>query len=95
MPTKTTESTAPKVEKPHRPRRVGVVVPPLATNFDKLPDSAGVPVAVFAVVASVGVSTIWARAKRDPGFPQPVRCGPKSTLFNVGDIRRLLKGGTK
>ena len=66
-------------------------------HFDDLPDDAllrekqilfpGGPIPVSR-------STWWAgvRAGR---FPQPVRLGPRTTTWRVGDIRELLRGGCK
>lgn len=61
-------------------------------HFDQLPNDATVPIKVFAVVASEGVSTLWGKAKRHADFPQPIRRGAKCTRFNVGQIRAYLSG---
>lgn len=66
-----------------------------AAHFDALPDDATVPIKVFAAVASEGVSTLWSKAKRISGFPQPIRRGTKCTRFNVGAIRAYLAGASK
>ncbi|KUY52382.1 helix-turn-helix transcriptional regulator [Burkholderia sp. RF2-non_BP3] len=29
----------------------------------------------------MGLSTLWARVKSDPGFPQPIKLGPATTVF--------------
>lgn len=79
-------------DRPKRKTRCGETIPPIVKNFDALPDGAGVPVTVFSVVAGLGVSTIWRRAKREPTFPQPRQLGRKATRFNVGEIRQLLAG---
>jgi predicted DNA-binding transcriptional regulator AlpA len=65
---------------------------PLAAHFDLLPNDATVPVKVFAAVTNEGVSTLWAKAKRNPKHPQPIRLGAKCTRFRVGDIRAYLAG---
>lgn len=63
---------------------------PDLSQFDKLPDSAMVPVKAFPVLAGIAVSTAWRRAKSEPSFPQPVRLGVKCTRFRVGDIRKFI-----
>ena len=66
-------------------------------NFDNLPDGAllrekqilypGGPVPVSR-------STWWAGV-RSGRFPQPVRLGPRTTAWRVGDIRTLLREGAQ
>jgi predicted DNA-binding transcriptional regulator AlpA len=29
----------------------------------------------------IGLSSLWAKAKSEPGFPQPVKLGPATTVF--------------
>ena len=65
---------------------------PLAAHFDQLPDGAMVPIKVLAAVTNEGISTHWAKAKRDPNHPQPIRLSAKCTRFRVGDIRAYLAG---
>ena len=84
----TTTSSAEDGRK-HRTVRVGAAVPPTATNFDQLPDSALVSVKVAAVVMGRGVSTLWAKAKSDPRWPQFRKYGAKHTATTVGEIRRF------
>ena len=60
-------------------------------DFDRLPDSAMIPVTAFAAVTSQGVSTIWRKAKLEANFPRPVRLGVRCTRFNVGAVRAYLK----
>jgi len=42
----------------------------------------------------VSRSTWWAGV-RSGRFPQPVRLGPRTTAWRVGDIRELLKAGVQ
>lgn len=39
----------------------------------------------------IGKSTLWAWAANRPGFPQPVKAGPKTTLFDLNAIDAYLK----
>lgn len=57
-------------------------------DFASLPDDAQISVKKVAVLLDAGVSTIWARVKRDE-FPRPRKFG-RSTRWNVGEIRRHL-----
>jgi predicted DNA-binding transcriptional regulator AlpA len=72
--------------------RVCAAIPPAATNFDRLPDSALVAVNTAAAVLGIGVSTAWAKAQRDPTFPQFRAYGPKCTRTTAGEIRRYIAG---
>jgi len=57
-------------------------------NFDNLADSASVRVSGAAAVCGCSVDTIWRWAK--DGRLTARKIGPKVTVFNVGEIRRLL-----
>ena len=66
-------------------------------HFDDLPDDALLREKQILFPSGpipVSRSTWWAgvRAGR---FPQPVRLGPRTTTWRVGDIRELLRGGCK
>lgn len=54
-------------------------------NFDKLPDSAKVPIEVLAARECVSVDTI-ARRVRSGILPRPEKVG-NTTRWRVGDIR--------
>ena len=56
-------------------------------NFDLLPDSAHVPAAVVAVIESCSKSTVLRRSK-DGTLPRPIKLGPNSTGWNVGQLRQ-------
>lgn len=46
----------------------------------------------------ISESTLWAWASSKPGFPQPLRCGAKTSLWDLAEIRKYLehqKAGTK
>ncbi|MFD0978217.1 helix-turn-helix transcriptional regulator [Tropicimonas aquimaris] len=66
-------------------------------TFDDLPDEALVRLnQLLYPVGPVPVarSTWWAGV-RDGRFPEPVRLGPRTTAWRVGDIRKLLHGGVQ
>jgi predicted DNA-binding transcriptional regulator AlpA len=56
-----------------------------------LPDEAQVSVQVVAQLFGAGVSTIWARVKKNE-LPTPNKYG-RSTRWRLGDIREILAGG--
>lgn len=39
----------------------------------------------------IAPSTLWLWAKTRPGFPQPLKAGPKVTLFDLAAIEVFLK----
>lgn len=66
-------------------------------NFDNLPDDALLrekQILHPAGPVPVSRSTWWAGV-RSGRFPQPVRLGPRTTAWRVGDIRELLRGGVQ
>jgi predicted DNA-binding transcriptional regulator AlpA len=42
-----------------------------------------------AAYFKIGLSTLWEWRKR-PGFPEPVKAGPRVTLFNIDEIERFI-----
>ena len=59
-------------------------------HFDRLPNSALVPVKVLAAVLGQGKSTVWRKCHEEAGFPPPVHFGPGCTRFSVGAVRAYL-----
>ena len=57
-------------------------------DFDKLPDSAGVPVQVVAALQGINAVTVWRRAKNGL-LPASQKTGG-STRWNVGALRRSM-----
>lgn len=35
---------------------------------------------------SIGISTVWNRAKNDPEFPKPFRLGARTTVWSKADL---------
>ncbi|MDE2398356.1 MAG: transcriptional regulator [Burkholderiales bacterium] len=56
-------------------------------NFDTLPNSAHVRPAVVSALDCIGSVTLWRRVRAGL-LPRPIKVGG-TTLFNVGDLRRL------
>lgn len=65
------------------------VVPEALTNFDSLPDSANVRVAVVAALAGYSKATVWRKAKAGK-LPAPRRVSDRVTVWNVGELRAFL-----
>jgi predicted DNA-binding transcriptional regulator AlpA len=56
-------------------------------NFDSLPDSAGVHVGVVGALFGASNATVW---RGGPRFPNPIKTGPKTTVWLVGELRQKL-----
>ena len=39
---------------------------------------------------SIGLSTLWYKAKHDPDFPKPVKLGPRTTVWFTADLADYL-----
>jgi predicted DNA-binding transcriptional regulator AlpA len=58
-------------------------------HFDRLPDSARVPISVVEAVTGWSRSTVWRRAK-DGTIPKPVHESPGCARWVVGHLRAKL-----
>jgi prophage regulatory protein len=38
----------------------------------------------------IGLSTFWLKSKNDPDFPQPIKLGPKTTVWVEEEIDRYM-----
>ena len=54
-----------------------------------LPEVGFVRLGMILAIIPVGKSTWWAGV-RTGRFPRPVKLGPRTTAWRVGDIRRLI-----
>lgn len=61
--------------------------------FDLLPDAAHVRLPVVAALYATSTSNVWRWVKQGL-IPQPRKLGPQTTVWNVGDLRRALAGGS-
>lgn len=64
-------------------------IPAGLKDFDLLPNSANVKVAVVAGVFGVSVPTVW-NMSRDGRLPRPRRLSVRHTAWNVGELRQTL-----
>jgi predicted DNA-binding transcriptional regulator AlpA len=65
-------------------------------NFDDLPNEALLrEKQILAPNGPVPISrSTWWAGVRSGRFPQPIRLGPRTTAWRVGDIRGLLRKGS-
>lgn len=61
-------------------------------NFDHLPNTAYVPQGVVEALYGVSSATIWRRVQAGQ-IPKPHRFPPRTTRWQVGELRRALAGG--
>ncbi|GLT22835.1 hypothetical protein GCM10007933_22960 [Zoogloea oryzae] len=66
-------------------------IPSALRNFDDLPDSAFVRLPVVASLFACSPVTIWRRVKKG-AFPVPRKLSEAVTAWNVGELRKALKG---
>jgi len=58
-------------------------------DFDRLPDSAFVRLPTVATLWATHPATVWRKVKAGQ-IPQPVKLGPQTTAWRVGDLRAAL-----
>lgn len=64
-------------------------------GFLRLPQIIGNPEADPPIPAIIPVcAATWWRGVKTGRFPQPVKLGPKTTAWNVADIRKLVEGNS-
>ncbi len=62
---------------------------PALAQFDTLPESAHVRLPVVAALHGVGPATVW-RWVRTGRLPAPIKLGPNTTAWRVGELRRAM-----
>lgn len=67
-------------------------IPAALVNFDRLPDSAHVRLPVVAAWRSCSPASVWRHVKAGL-LPAPVKLGPNTTAWRVGDLRRVAAAG--
>lgn len=63
-------------------------LPNALVNFDQLPNSAYVRLPVMIQLYGVSATTIWRCCGKT--IPKPVKLTPRTTCWNVGEIRKAL-----
>lgn len=74
---------------PKTSKRVAAEIPQPLRNFDQLPNAAYVRQPVVAALFACSPSTIWRRVKVGT-LPKPVKLTPRTTGWNVGQLRKAL-----
>jgi len=64
-------------------------LPGALRHFDSLPDSAEVRLPTVAALFGISKATAW-RWSRAGRLPAPRRHGPRTTSWNVGELRAVL-----
>lgn len=59
-------------------------------NFDSLPDSAYVRMPVVQALYACSSMTVW-RGVKSLRIPAPKKLSPRTTCWNVGELRRALE----
>jgi len=72
------------------PHRSGPV-PDALRHFDALPDSANVRQPVVEALYGCSGATVWRGVKRGT-IPPPRKLSARVTAWNVGELRRALRG---
>ena len=68
------------------PLEIKNVIPAALAQFDSLPASAHVRLPIVAAWRGVSAPTIW-RWVKSGRLPAPVKLGPNTTAWRVGDLR--------
>jgi predicted DNA-binding transcriptional regulator AlpA len=59
------------------------------TQFDQLPDSANVRQPVVEALYACSAASVW-RGVKAGRIPKPRKLSPRTTCWNVGELRRAL-----
>lgn len=62
---------------------------PVHASFDALPDSGFVRLSELVIIFSCSKATIWRWVKASR-FPPPKKLGPRITVWNVAEVRKVL-----
>lgn len=64
-------------------------IPEALENFDSLPNSANVRQPVVQALFACSRQTVW-RSVKAGRIPQPRKLSPRTTCWNVGELRQAL-----
>ncbi len=65
------------------------LLPEALRNFDQLPDTANVRQPVVQGLYACSAASIW-RGVKDGRIPKPRKLSPRTTCWNVGELRQAL-----
>jgi predicted DNA-binding transcriptional regulator AlpA len=69
-------------------------LPEALKNFDQLPDSASVRQPVVQALYACSAASVW-RGVRSGRIPKPRKLSPRTTCWNVGELRTALAAADK
>lgn len=64
-------------------------IPVALRNFDQLPDTANVRQPVVQGLYGCSAASVW-RGVKDGRIPKPRKLSPRTTCWNVGELREAL-----
>lgn len=64
-------------------------IPEALKNFDDLPNTANVRLPVVQSLYGCSTASIW-RGVKDGRIPKPRKLSPRTTCWNVGELRQAL-----
>lgn len=64
-------------------------IPEALTNFDHLPNAANVRQPVVQGLYGCSAASVW-RGVKDGRIPKPRKLSPRTTCWNVGELRQAL-----
>lgn len=64
-------------------------IPDALKNFDSLPDSANVRQPTVQALYGCSAATVW-RGVKAGRIPKPRKLSPRTTCWNVGELRKAL-----
>lgn len=65
-------------------------LPEALQNFDQLPESANVRLPVVQLLFACSPATVW-RGVKAGRIPKPKKLSPRTTGWNVGELRKALE----
>jgi len=69
-------------------------IPEALKNFDSLPDSASVRQPVVQALYACSSASVW-RGVKTGRIPKPRKLSPRTTCWNVGELRAALAAADK
>lgn len=70
------------------------LIPEALKNFDSLPDSASVRQPVVQGLYACSSASVW-RGVKSGRIPRPRKLSPRTTCWNVGELRQALAAAGK
>lgn len=70
-------------------KTINASIPEALRNFDQLPDTANVRQPVVQGLYGCSAASVW-RGVKDGRIPKPRKLSPRTTCWNVGELRAAL-----